>query len=455
MTITHAQAPARRFAAGLLLCAVGALSVGCQALHPLRGVPAESLADSFRTPVRTPRRPLDPSLLTQPPPAVYRLDTGDVVGLFSEAIYGEVGLGAAPPVVTETTLNLIPGQGYPVRVGRDGAIHLPYLGPVFVRGLTIEEARARLAELIRAEFEIAEDKEDPVVLLQILKERTISVTVFRNELGPDGAVDNNVQGLGGARFDEPTGQIVELAAYQNDVAHALAATGGPPNLEGDTVVTIARAGGLKLTGCGPAAGPAGAFGGGAIGGHSAGPAGPPVLAAPPTIDGPQTIKIPLALLPGQPPGFCPRDVILRDGDVVYVGSRTKDVFYTGGLLGPGSFRLPRDADLDVLEALAVVQGQRQTLGTTRAVTGQSALSRDVTAGASSLLILRERPDGTKLRIEVDLRDAIVDPRQRVLIRPQDYLILQYRKGEAIVAGFERFFIDGLVTGITTSLFLGN
>ena len=147
-------------------------------------------------------------------------------------------------------------------------------------------------------------------------------------------------------------------------------------------------------------------------------------------------------------------MILRDGDAVYVGDRTEDVFFTGGLLGPGSFRLPRDRDLDVLEALAVVQGQRPSVGTTRALTGNSALSRDVTAGASSLLVLRRRPDGTRLRIEVDLRDALIDPRQRILVRPDDYLILQYRKGEAFAALFERFFIEGVVLGIASSLTFG-
>jgi len=453
----------RGTAAVVLLAAVG-VTTGCQALHPLDGVPAETLADSFRTPVRTPRRPIDPSLLGQPRPSVYRLDTGDVLGVFVPALYGDGGLETPPQVVAETTLNLIPGQGFPHQVGRDGAVHLPFVGPVLVRGLTLEEARGRITDLIRSQFEIGADKEDPVVLLSVLKERTISVVVFRNELGPDGAVDNDAPGLGGQRFASPTGEVVELPAYQNDVLHALAATGGTPSLEGDLVVTVARAGGLRLTGCGPGGGcrPAGAFAGapvgsvpGPIGGHSVGPAGGPMIVAPPTVDGPQVVKIPMQLLPGQPPGFCHSDVILRDGDAVYVDSRTRDVFYTGGLLGPGSFRLPRDSDIDVLEALATVQGQRQMVGTTRALTGNSVLSRDVTAGASSLIILRERPDGTRLRIEVDLRDALVDPRQRILIRPQDYLILQYRKGEAVVAGFERFFIDGIVQGVAAALTFGN
>ena len=474
-TPADGRSPARVLLAAVCLAGVGGTGLtGCQAFHPLEGVPAETLSQAFRTPVRTPRTPIDLSLLGQSRPGVYRIDTGDVLGVYINTILGPEGV-EPPPTLAETTLNLIPGAGTPFLVGRDGTILLPELGPVFVRGLSKVELANRLKQLAKQASlgpnDDPDEIEDPKVVVSILKERTISVVVFRDELGPDGALDNNAIGIGGARFDEPTGQIVELRAYENDVLHALAASGGPPNLEGETTITVTRAGGLKLLGCDPnGCGPLpptslgapglfpGAAAGGApaaIGGHSAGPYAPPVLHAPPTIDGPQVVKIPLRLLPGQAPGFCHADVILRDGDAVYVSDRTEDVFYTGGLLGPGSFRLPRDTDLDVLEALAVIQGQRPSVGTTRALTGNSSLSRDVTAGASSLIVIRRRPDGTRLRIEVDLRDALVDPRERILVRPQDYLILQYRRGEAVVAAFERFFIEGVVLGIASSLTFGD
>ena len=474
-TPADGRSPARLLLAAACLAGVGAAGLtGCQAFHPLEGVPAETLSEAFRTPVRTPRTPIDLSLLGQPRPGVYRIDTGDVLGVYINTILGPEGI-EPPPTLAETTLNLIPGIGTPFLVGRDGTVLLPELGPVFVRGLSEAELANRLKQLAKQASLGPDDDpdeiEDPKVVVSVLKERTISVVVFRDELGPDGALDNNSLGIGGARFDEPTGQIVELKAYENDVLHALAASGGPPNLEGETTVTVTRAGSLKLLGCGPngcgplpptSFGAPGLFPGGpaggaplAIGGHSAGAFAPPVLAAPPTIDGPQVVKIPLRLLPGQAPGFCHADVILRDGDAVYVSDRTEDIFYTGGLLGPGSFRLPRDTDLDVLEALAVIQGQRPSVGTTRALTGNSSLSRDVTAGASSLIVIRRRPDGTRLRIEVDLRDALVDPRERILVRPQDYLILQYRRGEAVIAAFERFFIEGVVLGIASSLTFGD
>ncbi len=65
---------------------------------------------------------------------------------------------------------------------------------------------------------------------------------------------------------------------------------------------------------------------------------------------------------GVTPSFRPEDIILEEGDVVYIESRDAEVFYTGGLLPGGEFPIPRDYDLDVLGAMALagtgVQGQR-------------------------------------------------------------------------------------------------
>ena len=54
--------------------------------------------------------------------------------------------------------------------------------------------------------------------------------------------------------------------------------------------------------------------------------------------------------------FRPTDVVLRSGDTVYVEGREAEVFYTAGLAGSGQFSLPRDYDLDVLQAIALVRG---------------------------------------------------------------------------------------------------
>ena len=70
----------------------------------------------------------------------------------------------------------------------------------------------------------------------------------------------------------------------------------------------------------------------------------------------QFIRIPLRLRPGEPFNFTEEDIILQNGDVVFIAARDADVFYTGGLMGGGVFPLPHSAILDVLQAIAVVRG---------------------------------------------------------------------------------------------------
>ena len=441
---------------GLLAASPAAFAPGCRALHPIDGVPADTLDDEYFHPVRSEREVIDPSLLGQPRVRQYRLDAGDLLGVTVDGLLGYEA-DYIPPVQTSNGADFTPGLGFPIEVAPDGEIALPRLGRVSVRGLTKEEAEEAIRRAyVDTDLVKEEAAREANIFVTVLRRRVYRVVVFREEGGPDAAVDNSNAGQGGARFGPSSGEIVELPAYRNDVLHALAATGGLPNYEAENTVIVARAGAAGFGGF-----PPGLAAPGATPGHSTvpgptPPAGTPGFVGPPAEwEGPHVTRIPLRLHPGCAPPFGPADVILRDGDAVYVPGRSDEVFYTGGLLGPGQFRLPRDQSLDVIEALAVVQGQRRPLGVTRSLTGQSALSRDVTANASSLLILRELPNDAKLRIEVDLRDALTDPRQRPIVQPGDYLVLQYRKPEAVAAFFERFFIEGIVLGIASSLTFGD
>ncbi|MFQ5734575.1 MAG: hypothetical protein ACE5KM_21780 [Planctomycetaceae bacterium] len=174
----------------------------------------------------------------------------------------------------------------------------------------------------------------------------------------------------------------------------------------------------------------------------------------PVADG-EIIRIPLRVFPGEPPSFSESDIILEDGDVVLIESRETDVFYTGGLLGGGRFQLPRDEDLDVLQALALVQAARVTVLPTRAIGGISAVNQDVTASASDLIVLRRLPGGGQMRIRVDLYEAVRSPRERIYVRPGDHLILRYNQYEAVAAFFERNILDGAVLGVSSGLFFNN
>ncbi len=171
--------------------------------------------------------------------------------------------------------------------------------------------------------------------------------------------------------------------------------------------------------------------------------------------GPNVVRIPLRLIPGELPTITEEDVTLYDGDVVLIESRETDVFFTGGLLGGGRFTLPRDYDLDVLQALAIVQSQPIRTLPTRSLGGVSVTNQDVTVGASNLMILRRRGDGSQISIRVDLYKAMRDPVERILIQPGDHLILQYTRLEAVGAFFERHILDGVILGGSSGLFFSN
>lgn len=173
------------------------------------------------------------------------------------------------------------------------------------------------------------------------------------------------------------------------------------------------------------------------------------------LEGAEIIRIPLRVFPGEPLPFTPQDVILQDGDVVLIESRETDVFFTGGLLGGGRFQLPRDYDIDVLEALAMVQSSQNRNLPTRSVGGIAATNQDVTVGASELIVLRPLPDGDQLAIRVNLYKAMRDPSERIYVRPGDRLVLQYTHLEVWAAIFERHILDGFILGVSSGLFFNN
>lgn len=170
-----------------------------------------------------------------------------------------------------------------------------------------------------------------------------------------------------------------------------------------------------------------------------------------TIENPRITKIPIRLAPGETISFTEQDVILNAGDIVFIESRDTEIFYTGGLLGGGQFTLPRDYDIDVLDAIAIAQGQNNNRGGggTNGL-GFSALNGDVTISASNVIILRRLENGTQVPIKVDLYRALRYPQERVLIRPGDYIVLQYTPVEAVAAFLERHVLQSAIFGIAAA-----
>jgi hypothetical protein len=263
------------------------------------------------------------------------------------------------------------------------------------------------------------------VLVSLLQARQVQVLVFRQEaaafsVGVAGAISTAKRG---------TGHVVDLQAYENDVAHALALTGGLPGLDAYNEVVIFRKGfrdcaerALLLQQLQAAKDHPEALLGGP-GDH-------------------QVIHIPLRLPPGQPLPIHPEDVLLQTGDIVFLEARDCDVYYTGGLLPPASHVLPRDIDFDVLAAVSAVGGPL-----INGAFGGSNLSGALiqpgigNPSPTHLVVIRRTPGGGQIPIAVDLAKALHDPRERIRVAPGDLLILQEKPEEALTRYFTQTFFN--------------
>jgi protein involved in polysaccharide export with SLBB domain len=240
--------------------------------------------------------------------------------------------------------------------------------------------------------------------------RTYSVLVIREDLG----------GVSPAGWGtEPTRHAatapIQLRAYENDLLHALSATGGLPGTDAKNEVVILH-----------------------------GAASTPELRdeARSALEDPLTrqqffdryrniTRIPLRIGPKDPAvSISTQDIILQRGDVVFVESREAETFYTGGLLPGGQFAIPRDYDLDVLGAVSIAGGSLSPAA------GGNNYGRSMGYGGSlgsllpptRVIVIRKGHDTMQV-IKLDLRTALTDPQQRILIQPNDLIMLEYTEFE--------------------------
>ena len=394
---------------GLLACS---LLGGCAALtNPVAdGVPASRLPEEITLGRGKDEEVTIPlTLLRQLQPEVYRLDNDDILGIYIEGVVGERTL--LPPVRLPETGSVTPVVGYPVTVREDGTISLPYVERINVRGMSLTEVEdaIRQAYTVKAPIILKPGRER--ISVSLVRKRFVRVFVERQDsgnltVGPGGAIGNARRG---------SGFTLDLPAYENDVLTALNRTGGLPGADAYNAVVIQRGG----------AAPGGA---------------PPVIdhLPPPRAEGGPSpcVYIPLRMKPGESPPFHPEDILLHNGDIVFIESRDKDVFYVGGLLQAGEYPLPRDRDLDVVEAIALVRGPILNGGVALSNLNGTLVSQGIGDPSPSLVsILRRTPGNRQLTIRVDLNRALRDPRERVVIKPLDVIILQETMGEAMARYF--------------------
>ena len=100
--------------------------------------------------MRSGKKTIDLSLLSQTQPSVYHLDTGDVLAISIEGVMPRRE-GELPPVNMSFNANdeSLPALGYPVPVRSDGTVSLPMLhDAVSVRGMTVKQAEDGSGDMI-------------------------------------------------------------------------------------------------------------------------------------------------------------------------------------------------------------------------------------------------------------------------------------------------------------------
>jgi protein involved in polysaccharide export with SLBB domain len=417
---------------GLLASALCLVQAGC-ITYAAHAIPASRLPDIYQAETRCDKVPVNFTLLRQEPPREYLLGEGDMIGVYVPTVIPPVvpGVPGAPggqivPIVPPVGGNLTriqyppgglmnaPNVGVPLTIGTGGVLSLPRLAPQNLTGLTLTQA----AEQIRAGYQdIGIIPEGQSVSITLLKPRTHRVVVLREDTASSIATLINIAQVPYTRRGQ--GEVIDLPAYENDVLHVLAVTGGLPGIEAFSHVWVLK----SATGPGVAEEARARL--------DAGEDAAQVFRA---LNAQRTaIRIPLRVCAGEPLPFGPQDIILHTGDVVYLEPRDVEVFYTGGILPGREVPLPRDRDIDILEAVAIASGSVGGYGS-----GPNSATFRNNAVAGNIIpptratIVRKLPNGQQILIRADLAKALHDPRERVIIQPGDFVMMNYKPGE--VAG---------------------
>jgi protein involved in polysaccharide export with SLBB domain len=386
----------------ILVIAIAPVLVGsgCAALTnpvadgiPVRRLPAEVLGRP-----KSDLKPIPLTVLRQREQTIYTLDKGDTLAIIAEKILGDDN--AQPPVRLPDGNNGIASVGFPVPVNEDGKISLPRLPLIDVKGKTLSEVEKLIFDTASGKnggLELINPKNPPRISVQLLQKRFYTITVERQDAiaytpqttaqsGP--ALGSNKKG---------NSFTIKLPAGENDVLHALSATGGLPGLDAKNEVLVER----------------GVYD--------------------PNEPGKSRTRIPLRVYPEQALDICEADIILKDGDVVRIESRDTDadLYYTVGVAGSRQFTLPRDYDLDVLQALVVAGAPIANGGFTQNAFVASAVNSGLGSPSPSLVtILRPVGNGRQIPIRVEMQAALRDPRERIRILAGDIIVLQERPGDA-------------------------
>lgn len=297
LSSNSSRSPACRRVACFAASVALLVATGLCSLRPFQPIPiAAQEADSGSLESSSKQElAIDAGHLLQKRPNSYKLNAGDVLGVFIEGVLGEAG--SVPSVYLGVDEAAPPAIGFPVPVREDGTLSLPLIKPIPVRGLTVQQSEA----LIRQTYCEGSDpivNEDCRIIVTLLRERTYRVFVVRRE--------NNLQ----------RGFVLNLPAYKNDVLNALMMTGGLPRKHSVSEVRVLHTDNTQ---------------------HNLtrdfeiaefyktrSPKDFPYNAIPPLEKASGTLEIPMRIESNSEIEFKTDDIILQNGDVVYVDSKPQN-----------------------------------------------------------------------------------------------------------------------------------
>jgi hypothetical protein len=414
---------------------------GCAALtNPVaNSVPVRLVPEELLTAPKEALAPIPLTWLRRRPPDVHRLAPGDVLGIYIEGVLGSTD--QIPPVYFPETPDQMPAMGYPFPVSDDGSVSLPLVGSLPVEGLTIDEAQ-KVVERAYTEQQQILQRDQLRLIVSLIRPRYARITVVREDT-PERR-EGFVAGYGIGILTRPdqlvekrepgTGHVVEIPAGEADVLGALTRTGGlpGPNAANEVIVLrgyrdIADADEAMARARDPDAGPL-------------------LLGAQPHDGSPGAIRIPLRWPPGVAPPFRPQDVALESGDIILVPGLDAQVYYTGGILPSREVPLPRDYDINAVEAVLRVGGPLLNGGINTSQFTDVLVPAGIGRPSPSLLtVIRRTPGGQHVAIRVDLNRAVRDARENILIQAGDILILQETPAEAVARYFTQTFGFGHIS----------
>ena len=394
-----------------LIAILGCALTGCTSILDCSVRPCDLTLDSIPE-SRSTQVQIDHRLLGTPIDAEHTVTKGDVLGIYIADVLGdreELPQVAYPSFRTKNS-PIEPFVGQPIKVESNGTIKLPYVEPIYVEGMSLPQVRDEISnQYVNIQGLVKEGRSNVFVSLITPRFHRIYVVRQDTRYNTPGVISTSEQEIS-RRW---SGTTPYLEPKEASVLTALMRTGGLPGIDAknelwvmkgiskDEIDSVGIPNLQKLEGLSP-------------------------MMIPKSTS--KMVRIPLMQQLGEEFPFTQEDVVLGDGDVVFLPRRDGDHFMTGGMLPSGRYPLPRDRDLDILEAIAISTGPQFGPGAGTRPPNFAGGGKGVFPPTDVVIIRRLAAD-KQIKIHVDLKKCLEDPSERIRIARGDLVLLKFKKKE--------------------------